>query len=118
MRTAFRTFSYGIVGYLLLLLAFASMGLFVDALAGGMAYPAWPFGVALAVLIVTSFAAFRAQVDLSAHTKASDGAIISPDPLIPALRRADIDRYEAMYRHHEVAGTQPDISGSRIPSAA
>ncbi|WP_035718168.1 MULTISPECIES: hypothetical protein [Gordonia] len=98
MRATPRSTSFAFTGYLILLLAFLFLGLFVVALADGVAAPAWPFGVGMAVLLTTSVACFRHQSVLSRRSRFSGGDILSADPMTPLLRRADIERYERTYR--------------------
>ncbi|ORW94759.1 hypothetical protein AWB92_10595 [Mycobacterium sp. IEC1808] len=85
------------VGYLLLLMAFASLGLFVAALATGSGLAAI-FGSGLIVCLAGSVTAFRA----ASHKLARSGVLAeatSPVSIFSTpLRQDQIDRYLENYR--------------------
>lgn len=114
MHNASSSKSYSFAGYLVMLLGFLFLGLFVMSLAGGIATPSWPFGLAMAALFALAIAAFRLQITLSKQHQ--DDVIVSSDPMTPPLRRADVEQYERTYRrargghrrdHHARRGHPP-----------
>ena len=118
MRDTPRSTSVAFTGYLILLLGFLFLGLFVMALAGGIAAPAWPFGAAMAVFLITSVACFRHQSELSRRSRISGGDIVSADPLTPLLRRTDIERYERTYRPRSDMSTMHRTEWTSVDRAA
>ena len=95
------------VGYLLLLLAFATLGLFVAALATGTASAAVLFGVGLIACLGGSVAGFRA----ASRRLSESGVFIeatSPVSIFSApLRQQQVDTYLDSYRPHPRAAVVP-----------
>src|SRR5689334_19454891 len=109
-----------VLGYVLLLLAFAALGLFVAALATGGDVAAI-LGVVLIACLTGSVLGFRA----ASHTIAQSRAIAAPASAVSIfstpLRQDQIDRYLENYRGETGlvdASGQRVVAGSRPRSAA
>ncbi|GAB90364.1 hypothetical protein [Gordonia rhizosphera] len=100
MRAFVRSISFSYIGYMLLLAAFALLGLFVVALDSASAATAWGYGVASFVALVLSVAAFRFEIHESLDTQPGDPLVVHADPLIPAEERAELEWYEHEHPHN------------------
>lgn len=105
------------LAYLLLLLVFASLGVFVAALATGSGLAAL-LGMFLSLCLVGSVAGFRA----GARKLAQWTAMAEPESAVSIfstpLRQDQIDRYLANYRGQGTKGTMTVIKGERQPVSA
>ena len=92
-----RRYSYPVLGYLSLLVAFALLGLFVAALAYRSAWAA-ATGVALGASLTVSVAAFREGAARLARSRREGGSWHHVSIWSEPLRRDQVDRYFVNYR--------------------
>ena len=92
-----RRVSYPYMGYLFLLLAFALLGLFVEALAYRSGWAAVA-GVALGGSLVAAVVCFRKQAVKLAQSRRKGHPLHSVNILSEPLRQEELDQYYVNYR--------------------
>jgi len=97
MWKALRRVSMTEVAYVLLLLVFATLGMFVYALAAESPL-AGPLGAAIIVLMAASVVGFRLGARQRAKANEVGAPIPSENIWMPPRRRSQIERYLARYR--------------------
>lgn len=102
------------LAYLLLLLVFASLGVFVAALAAGSGVAAL-LGLFLVLCLVGSVAGFRAGARRLAQSTAMTEPGSAVSIFATPLRQDQIDRYLSNYRGQGTKPTMTVIKGERQP---
>ncbi|WP_066906451.1 hypothetical protein [Millisia brevis] len=80
------------IGYVVVIVSFALLGLFAYGLASGFS-TAWIFGVAAGVGFVATVAAFRTVIRQEQETTDQEEILVSANPLIPTEHRSHLEDY-------------------------
>lgn len=87
-----RAIPFNTIGFVLVIVSFALLGLFVYGLAVGHAV-AWAYGVAAALGVVGVVVSFRTAVKQERETTPDDEILVSANPLMPSEHRSHLEEY-------------------------
>ncbi|WP_267626396.1 hypothetical protein [Gordonia sputi] len=87
------------LGYVLLLIASASIGAFITLLASNGGGWTVAFGIIMVVSLILACICFRVEVDESLDNEPGDETVINAQLLIPPEDRADMAEYEMEHEH-------------------